>query len=326
MKIKLFTHTDLDGVGCAVLAYLAFGYKNVDVEFCSYNNINQKVLKFIMSRSLSNSAYYGLYITDISVSEEVARQIEKHKDNIMPRLFDHHATALWLNKYDWCQVMENTPMYGHLKTSGTELFYMYLCEFSMLDIHNIDAVKNIGKFVTIVRDWDTWRWKELGNIGNISKDMNDLFSMYGIVEFIEWIIPKISLEDADLFPAFGLEEKTMLAQLRKDINHYIDKKNSQIIKKEDIFGNRYGVVFAERYISELGNRLCELNPKLAYIAIIDISEGKISFRTIKDNINLGDEIAHAYGGGGHPKAAGALLNPDTVEELINNISGSQYKI
>lgn len=76
MRIKLFTHTDLDGVGCAVLAYLAFGYENVDVEFCSYDNVNQKVLKFIMSRSLSNSAYYGLYITDLSVSEEVARQIE----------------------------------------------------------------------------------------------------------------------------------------------------------------------------------------------------------------------------------------------------------
>lgn len=43
MKIKLFTHTDLDGVGCAVLAYLAFGYENVDVEFCSYDNVNQKV-------------------------------------------------------------------------------------------------------------------------------------------------------------------------------------------------------------------------------------------------------------------------------------------
>ena len=25
MNIKLFTHTDLDGVGCAILAYLAFG-------------------------------------------------------------------------------------------------------------------------------------------------------------------------------------------------------------------------------------------------------------------------------------------------------------
>lgn len=150
--------------------------------------------------------------------------------------------------------------------------------------------------------------------------------MYGIVEFIEWVMAKIALNDSDVFPAFGLEEKTMLAQLRKDINHYVDEKNSQIIKKEDIFGNRYGVVFAERYISELGNRLCELNPKLVYIAIIDISEGKISFRTIRDNINLGDEITHAYGGGGHPKAAGALLNPDTVEELINNIFGSPNKI
>ena len=29
MNIKLFTHTDLDGVGCAILAYLAFGIENV---------------------------------------------------------------------------------------------------------------------------------------------------------------------------------------------------------------------------------------------------------------------------------------------------------
>lgn len=28
MNIKLFTHTDLDGVGCAILAYLAFGIEN----------------------------------------------------------------------------------------------------------------------------------------------------------------------------------------------------------------------------------------------------------------------------------------------------------
>lgn len=30
MKIKIFTHIDLDGIGCAVLAYLAFGKENVD--------------------------------------------------------------------------------------------------------------------------------------------------------------------------------------------------------------------------------------------------------------------------------------------------------
>ena len=40
MKIKLFTHTDLDGVGCAILAKLAF--ENVDIEYCNYDDINQK--------------------------------------------------------------------------------------------------------------------------------------------------------------------------------------------------------------------------------------------------------------------------------------------
>lgn len=43
MKIKLFTHTDLDGVGCAVLAYLAFGRENVDVEYCNYDDINDAI-------------------------------------------------------------------------------------------------------------------------------------------------------------------------------------------------------------------------------------------------------------------------------------------
>lgn len=43
MKNKLFTHTDLDGVGCAILAYLAFGRENVDVEYCDYSNIDDKV-------------------------------------------------------------------------------------------------------------------------------------------------------------------------------------------------------------------------------------------------------------------------------------------
>lgn len=40
MQYKLFTHTDLDGVGCAILAYLAFGRENVDVEYCNYNDVN----------------------------------------------------------------------------------------------------------------------------------------------------------------------------------------------------------------------------------------------------------------------------------------------
>lgn len=40
--IKLFTHTDLDGVGCAILAQLAFGKDNVDISYCNYDEIDRK--------------------------------------------------------------------------------------------------------------------------------------------------------------------------------------------------------------------------------------------------------------------------------------------
>ena len=60
-------------------------------------------------------------------------------------------------------------------------------------------------------------------------------------------------------------------------------------------------MFAERYISELGNRLCELYPELTYVAMIDICKGSVSYRTVREDIDLGKEIAHSFGGGGHAK-------------------------
>ena len=46
MKTKLFTHNDLDGVGCAILAKLVFG-EDVDIEYCSYRNVDDCVSDFI---------------------------------------------------------------------------------------------------------------------------------------------------------------------------------------------------------------------------------------------------------------------------------------
>ena len=44
--IKLFTHTDLDGVGCAILAKLAFG-EEVDISYCNYDDINENVMNYL---------------------------------------------------------------------------------------------------------------------------------------------------------------------------------------------------------------------------------------------------------------------------------------
>lgn len=320
MKIKLFTHTDLDGIGCAILAYLAFGRENVDIEYCDYSNVNDKVGDFFVKGS--HVEYNAVFITDISINNELAIYITNEASEPRVHLFDHHATALGLNKYDWCEVsvMNDTL---DIKTSGTELFYTYLRRHEQFDHLSINVIGNIDEFVDIVRDYDTWRWKELGKEGIVCKQMNDLFYIYGREVFIDWALDQILTlkfyRGISVFPIYSEKDMALLDQKQKDIDTYIEEKNKQLFHRVDEVGHTYGVVFAERYFSELGNRLCELNPDLAYIAMIDISSGTVSYRTIRDDIDVGGEIAHAYGGGGHPKAAGSTFDKDQIQCTVHGL-------
>ena len=319
-KIKLFTHTDLDGIGCAILAYLAFGRESVDVEYCDYRDINEKVEEFWENGPVEE--YDKVFITDISIGKDLARTIDLYAGDDIWHLFDHHATALGLNKYDWCEVSVMNDTLG-IKTSGTELFYTYLRRRGQFEYLSVNAICNIDEFVDIVRDYDTWRWKELEKKGIIRKQVNDLFYIYGREKFIDWALDQIltlklyrGMSD---FPIYSEKDIALLDQKQKDIDIYVEEKNRQLFNRVDEVGHTYGVVFAERYFSELGNRICELNPDLAYIAMIDISSGTVSYRTIRDDIDVGGEIAHAYGGGGHPKAAGSTFDKDRIQCTVHGL-------
>lgn len=319
-KIKLFTHTDLDGIGCAILAYLAFGRESVDVEYCDYSNVNDKVGDFFVNGSPGE--YNAVFITDISINNELAMTIDKYAVEDLWHLFDHHATALGLNKYDWCEVSVMNDTLG-IKTSGTELFYTYLRRRGRFEHLSVNVTGNIDEFVDIVRDYDTWRWKELGKEGIVCKQVNDLFYIYGREKFIDWALDQILTlklyRGISVFPIYSEKDMALLDQKQKDIDIYIEEKNKQLFHRVDEVGHTYGVVFAERYFSELGNRLCELNLDLAYIAMIDISSGTVSYRTIRDDIDVGGEIAHAYGGGGHPKAAGSTFDKDRIQCTVHGL-------
>lgn len=319
MKYKLFTHTDLDGVGCAILAYLAFGQENVDVEYCNYNDVNEKVSDFLIYGTPGK--YKNIFITDISVSEELAKTINKYDVDDLWYLFDHHASAIYLNAYDWCQVLIETPV-THIKTSGTELFFNYLRVNKNLDkFQDTRLLTNIIKFVQIVRDYDTWRWKEIGEEGIVCKQVNDLFYIYGRDKFIDWTLNHFYNRVSPLhkFPYFSETDHLLLDNKQKDIDRYVEEKNLSLMPVEDKDHHWFGLVFADRYVSELGNKLCEMNPGLEYVAIVNISTGQVSYRTISDDINLGTEVAHAYGGGGHPKAAGSTFDINTAIQKISGI-------
>lgn len=299
--IKLFTHLDLDGVGCAVLARLTFG-KNVEITYCNYDEVDSLVKEYI---SEMNKEHDTCFITDIGIKDDLASMINlEYKNNF--RLFDHHKTALDLNKHDWCTVKTENKETGSM-TSGTELFSKYLVGHKYLDT-------DVSDFVRIVTDYDTWRWSTLGKEGQVSKDVNDLLYLYGRERFETWCMRCI---ESGKFPHFDEESSLMLAFNKNEIEKYIKEKDKTII----VSCNReymYGIVFADKYISELGNELCKLNKELDYIVIVNMSTRSVSYRTIKDNIDVG-MIAKEHGGGGHPKAAGAKFDVYKVTKFLDEL-------
>ena len=309
-RIKLFSHCDMDGIGCAVLEYLAFGRENVDVEYCDYKDVNEKVEDFYLNDR--DKIYDAAFITDISVNEEVADQIDLIvKVDGKWRLFDHHATALGLNKYEWCTVRTEDP--DGVLTSGTKMFWSYLDINSYFDKFDDRTREKICEFVKFVQYYDTWMWKELGRTE--CKELNDLFHMYGRKKFIDLALERV-YNDLKVFLWYSETDMALLEQKQKDIDIYIAQKNKQLVTMEDNFGYKCGVVFAERYFSELGNKLSELHPELDYIAMIDMGFGGVSYRTTRDDIDLGGTIAHSLGGGGHAKAAGSNFDAGVICEMV----------
>lgn len=299
--IKLFTHTDLDGVSCEILGRIAFG-EDIDVVRCGYGNIDDKVEEFINS----DEEYDKLFITDISVKKELADALNNVSDKVI--LLDHHKTALWLNEYPYALVQVENESVG--KMCGAYLFYEYLKK----NHKEFDDTPALKLFIDYVRMYDTWEWKEkYDNI--IPKRLNDLMYIDGPNEFIDKMVYRLEnnlfiLDDTDLM-------KLQIEQTY--INSYIAQKNETLMINDDLFPEyTVGITFADKYISELGNKLCELHPELDFVVLINMSTLTVSYRTVKDNLDLSD-IAKRFGGGGHPKASGSRFDVSIINDMLNNI-------
>ncbi|MGL6098788.1 MAG: hypothetical protein ACRC0G_04075, partial [Fusobacteriaceae bacterium] len=67
MKIKLITHTDLDGLVCSLVVRRFYrGVATVDETKCNYNNVNGAIYNIIKTKEIDE--YDKVYITDISCS------------------------------------------------------------------------------------------------------------------------------------------------------------------------------------------------------------------------------------------------------------------
>lgn len=321
--IKVFTHTDLDGVGSGLIFQSMYGKGNVDVTYCDYHKVDELVSRFFAASKQDD--YAMVFITDISVNEDTAEIIDitNYAEEGKVQLLDHHDTAKWLNKYNWAIVdPQHSTMPGH-KSSGTSLVIDWYDHEGGYAIP--DATR---EFAEIVRKYDTWEWNTIYN-DEFPKQMNDLLYMIGREEFVNHILrmvesnrPFINLSESTITDFwFSDGQKLLIDQKQKEIKKYIEKKDKQMITEQTFYNNKeyiMGLVFAEQHISELGNELCKLHPEIDFVAMVEMGDKKISFRTIREDIHLG-EMAKELGGGGHPKAAGAQFTQDKIIDFLGGL-------
>ncbi|TLS35048.1 DHH family phosphoesterase [Pseudalkalibacillus caeni] len=298
---RLYSHNDLDGVGCGIIAKIAFG-PEVLVRYNSIGGLNYQIERFFERNHKDDY----LFISDLSVNEENEKRIEDFvKSGGEAKLIDHHKTALHFNKYEWGEV---TVEYedGRL-ACATSLLYGYLKENN-----KIEPTRTLDEFVELVRQYDTWEWEM--NDNNEAKRLNDLFFMISIEEFEERMVERILSRES--FTLDDFEEKILDMEENK-IERYLRKKKREMVQTF-IDGHCVGIVHAESYHSELGNELGKTCPHLDYIAIINVGGKKISLRTIHNNIDV-SEVANQFGGGGHAKASGCPLTEDAYHLFLADV-------
>ncbi|KIL73294.1 DHH family phosphoesterase [Bacillus badius] len=297
---KLLTHNDLDGVGCGILAKLAFG-KQVQVRYNSVAGLDYEVAWFLENQDKKTA----LFITDLSVNKDNQEKLNAfHQDGGKVKLIDHHKTALHFNEYEWGHVVIEDED-GKL-TSATSLLYGYLLQHELIEPSNA-----LAEFVELVRQYDTWEWEK--NDNQEARRLNALFFLVSIEEFEDRMISRLRYHQHFFFDE--LEEKILDMEDDK-IARYIHRKRRELVQAS-IGEHMAGVVYAESYHSELGNELGKENPHLDYIAILNIGGKRLGFRTIHDHIDV-SEVAARYGGGGHAKAAGASMTEEAYTQFVTD--------
>lgn len=280
----LFTHEDLDGVGCAVIAHIAFPF-DLYVKYCSYRSINDDINSFLDTASSDAR----ILISDISVDEATAQRL----DSWNVQMYDHHPINVLR---DW-MIVDATG-----NECGTSLVATALLP---------DMTPAVAEFVEAIRLFDTWQFEK--NAMSLSERLNELHNLLGHRGFVEMVVPSLSAGEPFTIPHFF---ELAISNSFAARDRYFEKKEKAMITTtfEDY---KTGLVFADRDISLMAEYVFQRHPELEIVAVCYMPAG-ISLRTRRDDIDL-TEICRRRGGGGHQKASAFYLPKETAGHAVDVI-------
>lgn len=302
MKTLLISHkADPDGISPVI--FLKLIREDLDIILLNANEINNKVIEIINNKSYEK--YDEIFITDLTLEEKTCELImNSHPEKF--HTFDHHAFNLIANNYPFgVAISQNSD---GINECATSLFFKYLKDLYP-EIFDTPAM---SKYTELIRQSDTWDWVKNNN--KEAKKLNDLHDILGRENYIEYFV-EFFKNNKEFY--FTPEQEYLLKIEESRIQRYLEESEKTMFHAT-LCGKRCGVVFAESNRSLLGNYLAQKYSHLIdYVVIINMQQG-ISFRSVKDEINVA-EIASFYGGGGHIKASGAPMDNNLKKEVIKLI-------
>lgn len=297
-KIRLLTHiADPDGAFPVILSKLVF--QNLEYDLLQVDEVDDKVKEILPIIE----QYDYVYIVDLNISKELAQTIEQneiYKQKI--RVIDHHFGKMDMNQFSFIEVVDIDEI--GIKQSGTSLYLKNLTQNFDTPILHKPCIQTL---VDYIRRIDTWTWQELPE----AKGISSLFNIFGVDYFIEHYYTYVKEHDT-----FSYDDKDLyLLEVENiQIQNYINKVKDDIIPVK-VDGYYVGVLFSDRYTSDVGNALAEMyKDTYDFIAMIKLRTKNISYRAVKDNIDL-TVFTQKYGGNGHKHAAGSPI-PDMVPTNI----------
>lgn len=273
--IKVVFHSNCyDGFTAAWVARQRFSWQQVEFIPASYGD---PIPEFSQGDEV--------YIVDFSYPRDVLEKI--HDTVSLVQVLDHHHTAKEaLSGLDYCLF--------DMERSGAKLAWDYFTQIVGKEVPT-------PPLVAYVEDRDLWRWK-LPN----SREINHYISSFPMT-FESWDRLNKDLSGSSFETCVNIGEA---------IARYSDLKVEEAIKNgtqwREIGGYSIPCVNVPYHMgSTVGNRLLELHPSApfsGYYLFNSKGDEQWGLRgRDSDDFDV-SEIAKQYGGGGHKKASGFLMN------------------
>ena len=306
LKTFIFTHNDLDGVGCGVIG--KYYFPDAYIQYCSYDNIDDTLLYFL-SHNKNILSEMRIIISDIYYKQENSDITEMLRMAGELIICDHHATSAWLNNVDF-QHNSFVNVIADSDVCGTKILFKILD-----DLYAMPDSTKILEFVENVNSWDVWQWvKQLPETNDVVKlkdaiNHNMSFTLNGAVYFygIENFVNKMLMYFHNFIDFDDIVSEKLVEFNTKQINSVTDYIKTHYEYESEHYGKiPYTIIKLNSPNISLASLLCKnaMEPDDKFLAIyIDEDKDAVSLRCNVEGIDL-SVIAKECEGGGHKDAAG----------------------